>query len=111
MFKGKRRNRGEKKDKAKAESKASLGTERQDTEGSVSPSSSVNREHSVASQSNHNVMSGHGDSVTSKTDELTASRSRITGNRRGVKFAYVQVREYERIISDNPSCSSGAPIG
>jgi len=28
-----------------------------------------------------------------------------------VRFREVQVREFERIIGDNPSCSSGAPIG
>jgi hypothetical protein len=104
MFKGKRRNR---KDKPKA----SQVTERQDSEGSVSPSSSVNRDPSITSQSNHYAMSVHGDSECSKTDELTSSSRKIPGNRRGVKFAYVQVREYERIISDNPSCSSGAPVG
>ena len=29
---------------------------------------------------------------------------------RGVRFHSVKVREYEQVISDNPSCSSGAPI-
>ena len=28
-----------------------------------------------------------------------------------VRFQIVQIREFERIIGDNPSCSSGAPIG
>jgi hypothetical protein len=34
---------------------------------------------------------------------------RRNGNRR-VRFRTVYIREYERIIGDNPSCSSGAPI-
>jgi hypothetical protein len=29
---------------------------------------------------------------------------------RKVRFRHVQVREFERIIGDNPSCSSGAPV-
>lgn len=29
---------------------------------------------------------------------------------RRIQFVHVQVREFERIIGDNPSCSSGAPI-
>jgi hypothetical protein len=36
-------------------------------------------------------------------------RRRAAG--KSVRFQQVQVREYERIIGDNPSCSSGVPIG
>jgi hypothetical protein len=58
-------------------------------------------------------MSGSS-SECSNTEDLTASKSKTTGTigtRQSVKFAYVKVREYERVISDNPSCSSGAPVG
>jgi hypothetical protein len=30
---------------------------------------------------------------------------------KNVRFSVVQIREFERILGDNPSCSSGAPIG
>lgn len=33
-----------------------------------------------------------------------------SGRLRKVRFRHVQVREFERIIGDNPSCSSGAPV-
>jgi hypothetical protein len=35
---------------------------------------------------------------------------RRNGKSRHVRFRTVYIREYERIIGDNPSCSSGAPI-
>jgi hypothetical protein len=28
-----------------------------------------------------------------------------------VRFDNIHIREYARIIGDNPSCSSGAPVG
>jgi hypothetical protein len=114
MFKGKRRNR-DKKDQPKAEGKPPQVPNRKGSSvGSVSQSSSANREPSASAGSPSNSKGSKGTSGTSsgcsKTEGVTARR-RTTGTLRGVKFAYVQVREYERIISDNPSCSSGAPIG
>lgn len=40
-----------------------------------------------------------------------ATDTNKTRVKRNVSFANVKVREYERIIGDNPGCSSGAPIG
>jgi hypothetical protein len=40
--------------------------------------------------------------------------SQSTGGQRNqhhVKFGPVRIREYERVIGCNPSCSNGAPIG
>ena len=28
-----------------------------------------------------------------------------------VRFSEIQIRDYERVVGDNPSCSSGPPIG
>jgi hypothetical protein len=30
---------------------------------------------------------------------------------KGVRFNEIHIRDYERIVGDNPSCSSGPPIG
>ena len=38
----------------------------------------------------------------------TTNKTRV---KRNVSYGNVKVREYERIIGDNPGCSSGAPIG
>ena len=32
------------------------------------------------------------------------------GERRGLQFGNVQIREYARTVGDNPSCSSGPPV-
>ena len=32
------------------------------------------------------------------------------GSRRGISFHKIEIREYERTLGDNPSCSSGPPI-
>ena len=40
-----------------------------------------------------------------------SSDSDRRGSPRGVRFQHVRMKEYERIIGDNPSCSSGAPVG
>jgi hypothetical protein len=40
-----------------------------------------------------------------------AARTAKAQRRLRVRFQVVHIREYERIIGDNPSCSSGAPIG
>lgn len=33
-----------------------------------------------------------------------------SGERRGIKFKDIIIREYGRTVGDNPSCSSGPPI-
>jgi hypothetical protein len=45
----------------------------------------------------------------------SAAASQTTGvqviQKKSVRFENVNIREYSRIIGDNPSCSSGAPVG
>lgn len=41
----------------------------------------------------------------------TESTTTASSDRRGIRFHQIHIREYERIVGDNPSCSSGAPIG
>ena len=49
-----------------------------------------------------------GSSVGSKST-ITTTRDPVNGSRT-VDFKSITVREYERTLGDNPSCSSGAPI-
>jgi hypothetical protein len=115
MFKGNRRNR-DKKDQPKAEGKPPQASNRKGSSvGSISQTSSANKEApspSIGSNSKESKHLSGSSSECSKTEDLTASRrTTVTGGRKSVTFAYVKVQEYERLISDNPSCSSGAPIG
>lgn len=41
---------------------------------------------------------------------FSSSGTRLSKSKRKVRFAQVRVREFERILGDNPSCSSGAPV-
>jgi hypothetical protein len=43
--------------------------------------------------------------------EDTDSNSSQSPSRRGIEFKEIIIREYNRTIGDNPSCSSGPPIG
>ena len=45
------------------------------------------------------------------THRPATSANNKTRVKRNVSYGNVKVREYERIIGDNPGCSSGAPIG
>lgn len=50
----------------------------------------------------------------SRACESTLDSSDDSGHQipnKNVRFSIIQVREFERILGDNPSCSSGAPIG
>jgi hypothetical protein len=50
-----------------------------------------------------------GDRSSNRTGSSSAKVSRAALRRR-VKFRHVVVREFERVIGDNPSCSGGAPV-
>jgi hypothetical protein len=53
----------------------------------------------------------HSPNSPGSNSQSKTSRQTTRTNKVGVRFAHVRVQEYERVISDNPSCSSGAPIG
>jgi hypothetical protein len=50
------------------------------------------------------------DGNSNLTTSTATNRSRSRRRRRRVRFRHVVVREFERVIGDNPSCSGGAPI-
>jgi hypothetical protein len=43
-------------------------------------------------------------------DNVSSIQSCRKTNTRSVTFSDIHIREFERILGDNPSCSSGAPI-
>ena len=46
----------------------------------------------------------------SRNGSVTTSATPKSQRTPKVQFKHVQVREFERVIGDNPSCSSGAPV-
>lgn len=46
-----------------------------------------------------------------KVDEGPVVKEKTTKAKRGISFDKVSVRMYERILSANPSCTSGPPVG
>lgn len=59
---------------------------------------------SLAKQSNHNKNDKGGTTTTTRPRRKT-----LPGRIRNVSFGKVQVRECERVLGDNPSCSEGGP--
>jgi hypothetical protein len=43
-------------------------------------------------------------------EALAATYGSDGNNKGGIKFHVIEIREYERTVGDNPSCSSGPPI-
>lgn len=58
-----------------------------------------------------------GDSVASTTNSIDRSShhnpivSRVPVETKAVRFGNILIREHERAVGDNPSCSTGPPIG
>ena len=97
---------------------------------SASDSSSDRRQHLEASGSNsHRTSSTHHSphgTIIVETDDFSDLRdtqphffssrnstsifSPKSNRTRKINFSTVEVRQYERILGDNPSCSSGAPV-
>lgn len=49
--------------------------------------------------------------VTETTIQSTGSNSTYSQKSKSVRFSVVEIRDYAREVADNPSCSSGPPIG
>ena len=90
---------------------ASIGSSHPSTRTSSSSSSLItpNRS-SVADNESIRTMSTNRSSSSSLSSGPEGSKLR-KNKKKSVKFHEIHIRDYERTISDNPSCSSGPPIG
>ena len=113
-------------DNGKRSSRSSTST-RQHGDGSFSSQHSSNSESAISTK--HSALASiddpnNGSSCTPNTQQVTttstdgggsnkATTSSTAAATRGkqVRFKDVRIRDYERIVSDNPCCSSGPPVG
>jgi len=98
MFKRKSRRRGRKRTSGGGGGDTPSPGSSVASVGSFTPRSCLKR--SLAAQQNHYYGGA------SIGEEAASERQPFN-----VRFQEVHIREFERIIGDNPSCSSGAPIG
>ena len=61
------------------------------------------------------MLGSHLSSCASKTSSMSSSKQKrkkkSSASQRSVTFSEVQVRQYERILCENPACSAGPSIG
>ena len=68
-------------------------------------------------QSEEHPRTASGDSVASTANSIDKSSqhspvvSRVPVETKAVRFGNILIREHERAVGDNPSCSTGPPIG
>ncbi|OEU16459.1 hypothetical protein FRACYDRAFT_239051 [Fragilariopsis cylindrus CCMP1102] len=104
------------------ESSSSVFVSSGDDSSSSSVSADASSRHSIPSSNNvadtddHDPIAGSANSCTSNSANTTCGSSNSSNKSRTrkkkiVRFDVVQIRKYERTISDNPCCSSGPPIG
>ena len=74
--------------------------------GSASDASSSILPHSILRSEGDNSLRTNG----SSSDAKESCKHTTTNTTKRVSFHSVHVREYERALGDNPSCSSGAPV-
>lgn len=51
------------------------------------------------------------ESRTSETTQSNQSKSISEVKKENVRFNVIHIRDYERVVGDNPSCSHGPPVG
>ena len=79
--------------------------------GSRCSHSSHHKDEPSCTSSSRSSASSQSSRVVDSQPESHHSGSVPTFVEKGVRFNEIHVREFERIVGDNPSCSSGPPIG
>jgi len=70
-------------------------------------------QHSVSSRSrgSESRKSETGQSTQTSERSCADSRSHVEETKKKVQFASIHIRDYERVVGDNPSCTIGPPVG
>lgn len=92
-----------------------------DSKGSGNSSLGFNNRRRVASVEQRSVGSRSWDRESRKSEAAQStqaserssvdSRSNIDEPKKKVHFASIHIRDYERVVGDNPSCTIGPPVG
>lgn len=106
---------------SKSAASRSVGSRSADSRGSGSSSvrwrvaaeqQSCNSAGSYASSERGSIKSDHGHSSQNSERSSPSLTSPLDpANVKRVRFNTVLIRDYERVVGDNPSCTSGPPIG
>ena len=69
--------------------------------------------HSVSSRSWDRESRKSETAQSTQTSERSSadSRSQLEEKKKSVHFTMIQIRDYERVVGDNPSCTIGPPVG
>lgn len=69
--------------------------------------------HSNASgaSGNDSAISPRNSSCKSSQHSTVVSRTSPSAEDKSVRFGSISIREHERVVGDNPSCSTGPPLG
>lgn len=70
-------------------------------------------QHSVSSRSRGSESRRSETGLSTQTSERSSadSRSHVEETKKKVQFASIHIRDYERVVGDNPSCTIGPPVG
>uniref|UniRef100_A0A7S3L534 Uncharacterized protein n=1 Tax=Amphora coffeiformis TaxID=265554 RepID=A0A7S3L534_9STRA len=71
-----------------------------------------NKEQKLGSNSRHSTLTKSvlKHSTVQESISVTYGANRGDNPRRGIQLKDIEIREYERTLGDNPSCSSGPPV-
>jgi hypothetical protein len=98
-------------DKSRSSRSTSTNSRRSISSRHSSESSAISRYSGFSSLSVDDGISSQAFSVVGEPDACVETNRSVLASGKTVRFKDVQVRDYERIVSDNPCCSSGPPIG
>lgn len=93
---------------------SSLSTASRSTLSSAAPSNRQPSRHEISAAVEASSKQSRGAQrgrVSSRSFPSCTSETYSVSGSKSVKFGTTEIREYNRAVSDNPSCSSGPPIG
>lgn len=70
----------------------------------------MSKEETKSNDRTPNSSSAGIENSVSRSQPSRESKGKGKPKRKSVRFNDIQIRDYERTVGDNPSCSSGPPI-